>query len=344
MKDGFLMYKENTTRVFGAEFFVVAAILALAAGLRTPGFDRDSLQYLAELNRTFSEIDLSSKEPAFWLLQQLNLRFFASEYTHFFLMFAACGVSIKLLSISILSKWRVWSVFVYIALFFVMHEMTQIRAGVAIGLVFLSSKFIIERRLSSFLVLIFLASLFHYSAIVFCFLYFVRSNFNFKIFCAYAALPALALVVNNLRLPESLVGGALHILPEFLSYKIELYLKMAEANELEVVNPLNFGNIAMLFIVLYAGYMLSLRDKSTIELREHALYVAFKWNCIGYFILFSLSFIEVFAYRWASYMLFPMVVTLPYAFSRLRPKKLGAFVFGAFLIYFGVRSVEELLS
>ena len=46
MKDGFLMYKENTTRVFGAEFFVVAAILALAAGLRTPGFDRDSLQYL----------------------------------------------------------------------------------------------------------------------------------------------------------------------------------------------------------------------------------------------------------------------------------------------------------
>jgi hypothetical protein len=114
-------------------FWTTALIFILIAGLRPIGLDRDSINY-AELIQSTVDVNLLDKEPAFWIIKRFNDIFFFGNIHTFFLIFATLGVSIKFLAIKRLSKLPLLSLIAYLSLYFILHEMTQIRAGVAAGL------------------------------------------------------------------------------------------------------------------------------------------------------------------------------------------------------------------
>lgn len=96
-----------------------------------------------------------SIEPTFEIISYLTN---FNERIVFFIY--ALAVSIKFLAIRQISKFPFLSIFTYISLYFVLLEMTQIRAGVAIGIFLLSIKDIYNRNLINFSLKIIAATLF----------------------------------------------------------------------------------------------------------------------------------------------------------------------------------------
>jgi hypothetical protein len=93
-----------------------------------------------------------------------------------FIVFAALGVSIKLIAIQQLSNFWLLSIAVYISFNFLYHEMIQIRAGVAAGFLLLCIKPIIERNLKVFALFTAIAISFHISSLLIIPLWFLNTK------------------------------------------------------------------------------------------------------------------------------------------------------------------------
>lgn len=130
---------------------LVGILLILVAGLRPIGIDGDSLNYVGVLHVSLSEANFIDKEPTFWIINELNKILFGGNEQTFFLIFAILGVSLKLLAIKKLSLLPFYSIFVYICLYFILHEMTQIRVGVATAIFLLAIPDIYNRNFKTFL-------------------------------------------------------------------------------------------------------------------------------------------------------------------------------------------------
>ena len=115
------------------------------------------------------------------------------------------------------------SVLTYFSYFFLLHEMTQIRVGVASGIILLSVPDIYNRNAKAFAFKNILAILFHYSASVFLLFYFVDGKkINAKVYIGLI-LAAYLLHFAHVRLIDFLT-----LLPiEAFVSKIETYQKLA---------------------------------------------------------------------------------------------------------------------
>lgn len=217
--------------------FTVALLLIFIAGFRPIGLDRDSPNYVSLLNIPFSQANFLDKEPAFWMLVEINRVLFSSNERTFFLIFAIIGVSLKILAINRLSSMPFLSLWAYICLYFILHEMTQIRAGVASGIFLLAIQDIVNRNLKKFIIKVLFASLFHYSAIVMLPLYFLNLR---KISIIYFFLPVIGLFLAYFGLSKILLLNFTDFLPEFLSYKLRIYLSLLELGEYKEIHIFNF--------------------------------------------------------------------------------------------------------
>src|SRR3954469_5473248 len=163
--------------------FIVAFILILVAGLRTPGVDSDSINYLTNFSTFgqpssyFTDYEGNSFfEPAYYLIPSIINGFFHLDYVWVFLIFALLGIGLKVIAITRLTDFALLSILVYYCNFFILHDMTQIRAGVASGLILLSIPEIQKRNLLTFLLIIAIGTLFHYSMIIFLPVYFLSAK------------------------------------------------------------------------------------------------------------------------------------------------------------------------
>jgi hypothetical protein len=109
--------------------------LIIIAGFRPLEYFRDTHVYL-EMIATYD--DLWMAEPTFWIINQFNQLLLGGNDQIFFLIYAILGVTIKIIAINRLSSLPLLSVYLYICLYFVLHEMTQIRAGVVSALFLLA--------------------------------------------------------------------------------------------------------------------------------------------------------------------------------------------------------------
>lgn len=315
-------------------------ILVFIAGLRPVGLDADSIQYSFELFKNISDLDFLSKEPTFWLLQQANLALFNGAALSFFLLYASIGVFIKFLAISRISPFPYLSIMVYVVFFFILQEMTQIRAGIAIGLVFWSMIDVITRNKVNFSLKILFAMLFHYSAIIFLFLYLIRSKFGLKEFVFYFSLPLFGIFLMYSGFLQVLTLSFSSHLPSFLGFKIELYFQLMEQDKIKVVSPVNFGNVLLLVALYFAMFMVFFTPKK--DLNYEVVILSIKWLSVGFLMLFSFSFIEVFAYRMANYMFFSLVIILPFVFTRFKPVVLSVSMFLIYLSYIFYSTMQML--
>jgi len=310
-------------------FIFVGFVLILIAGFRPIGIDGDSLNYVSVLHISLSEANFIDKEPAFWIINELNRILFGGNEQTFFLIFAIIGVSLKLYLIRQYSVTPILSLLTYISMFFILHEMTQIRAGVAIGFVFLALHDLVKKRNISFITKILIATLFHYSAIVMLMLYFLDKN-KINSFL-YFLLPLVGLFLSYTNVMIEIMYQAVPILPDFLSTKIHIYLSLMEQGKIKQVNPVNIGNFFLLCIYYLNLYVAAIKQKVEVKKGYYLLYI--KLLGFGFFVLFSFSFLEVFAYRMANYLFFSIVFLLPIIVLYFREKKLLIALIVIYLIY-----------
>ena len=316
---------------------IFALSLIFIAGFRTIGIDNDSLSYISILGVDISEANFIDKEPFFWLINELNKFLFNGYNQTFFLIFAIIGVSIKLYIIRKYSLHPILSVLTYISIFYILQEMTQIRAGVAIGIVFWAMHDLISKNNTGFLLKIIMATLFHYSAIVMIFIYFLSYTSIYRKF--YIFLPLLGIFLSQISFIPELLVHLVSILPDFLSIKIQIYLSLMEQDKLKEVNPFNIGNFFLLCIYYLNLYIF------TREQRGEKYYIlCIKLLGFGFFILFTFSFLEVFAYRISNYLFFSLVFLIPITGEYFRQKKLLLLLIGLFLIYTLTKNIIYMLN
>ena len=108
-------------------FFVLGFILILIAGFRSEEVVRDYVNYVTY----FHDRDFLAVEPAFVVISKIIYSLIGPYPIYLFLLFAILGVSFKLIAIKQLTEQWFLSLVIYLSNFFILHEMTQIRAGIA---------------------------------------------------------------------------------------------------------------------------------------------------------------------------------------------------------------------
>lgn len=111
-------------------------------------------------------------EPTFTILVRM-----APSFLALLGMYALLSVGGHITAIFLNSP-NIWlSLLVYLSYTFILHDMIQMRAAVAIGLLLIAVRFIRERQWILYFLFIGLASTFHYSAIIFFLFYFLPSKY-----------------------------------------------------------------------------------------------------------------------------------------------------------------------
>jgi hypothetical protein len=296
-------------------FPIIFLTLFLFAAFRGTYIGPDYINYLMNFrkllsthNEYFTFKRMAIYEPSYYLIPLLAKTISAQYYSYItFAIFAFLGVYFKMRAFYLSNSFFL-SIVLYFGTYFFLHEMAQIRAGVAAGIFLLSIDYIYNRQFAKYCLCILCACFFHYSAIFFLPAYFLRPGTfkkrNYSILLISACL--LSLLGVNLLNPSLLT-----FIP-----KISLYLEMAEREKL--YSTLKIWNSPGFLINLFVTFLLLYKSK-LLETKNKYFFFMLKLNIVSILILLTLASIPVLAGRVSQLLgiiqlvLFP---TLIYAFGK----------------------------
>lgn len=304
-------------------FKCVAILLICFAGFRQIGIDQDSRAY--ELFYTFDlPILWLTAEPTFVLIVEALRLFFSKTdgLLYLFLIYATFGIVIKFTAIRKLTDLTWLTVVVYFSTYFLLHEFTQIRAGIASGLILLAVIPIAERRLLRFLALITTAVFFHYSALVAYPLYFLSNR----------QLTKKAKYVLGLSLPVGVAFHFLNINP-ILAIPIEtVRLKLEVYAQTESLRGLKLNVFNALYLIRYVIFYLLIYMSSLLQRRSKYFPLLLKIYAASLFAYFGLSTNSTVAMRISELLGVVEIILIPLLYYTTKPGRIAAiliFVFAA---------------
>lgn len=181
----------------------VCIMLVSYAAFRPVGFDRDSMVYEFSFHNYDNPVLILMYEPTFVFFSE-KLRSIVSDVHILFLLYALLSIPLKFYTFrKFLPEFIFLPVLIYIGNFYVLHDLTQIRASVA-GALFLFAIFRLsegKRKQAFFIILT--GALFHYSSLILMPVLFLNNSTltrNWKI-ALYAVVPvALLLGILNVNI------------------------------------------------------------------------------------------------------------------------------------------------
>lgn len=298
--------------------FFIAVILILIAGFKTIGVDMDSVTYVEVFNSVgspgsyFTDYqDNSFFEPAYYLIPSILTNYFKLDVVWVFFTFAILGVTLKFIAISKLTDFAFLSIIVYFSHFFLLHELTQIRAGVASGILLLSIIEIERRNFLRFLLLIVAGMLFHYSMIIFLPFYFLSSKeINKKFYISFLIVPyiLIALNINIIKILQLFHLGV-------FSEKIEMYndlLSLGVFDKIKTYNVVTLMQLLLCFLFIIKSDLLISKNKYSLLLT--------KIYCLAASFLVMFSNIPVLAIRIGELLTIVQIILVPFLLYIIRPK------------------------
>lgn len=282
---------------------------------------RDTENYLNSF-RGFTEFDVFSNEfePGFtliiWLVKLLNW----NEWL-FLLLVACLGVGLKFFAIIKYAPYIYLSLLVYYAKYYLLHEMVQLRVGIAAGLFLIGIKYIKQRQFSYFCLCVGLSALFHYSAILYMLVYLFCtqkiSNRNF--FLSIISITFLMLALNL----DEYIFSWLAMRVE----KVQVYINGLEEGVQADINILNVEYLLKigLFLMMYSNQE---------RLKKHLPYFDIWIRTIGLSIIFffALRSIPVLAFRISELFDVVVIFVLPSMIFLFKERLFGYFLYGALVV------------
>ncbi len=207
------------------------------------------------------------------------------------LFFGLASVLLKTISIKHFSFNPYLVILFYYSHYFLLHEMTQIRIGLASAIFFVSLIFYLKGNKKAFILMILVATFFHYSAIM----YFLILLFDPKKFSKYiySSILGISILLGYLKIP------LLNFLGNFdtsdISVRLSNYTSYVEngySQSVNVFNILNLINIACCFYyIIFIPKLKLIEDKSLI--------LFLKCNILSIFLLSFLSGVPSLAFRFS---------------------------------------------
>jgi hypothetical protein len=308
-------------------YYLIAFFLVLIAGLRRFGIDADMATYIQYYN-LLPDLSFVQVEPSFQLIG-LAIKNTVADITFLFLFYSFLGVAIKVFAIEKLTRFYILSLLTYFSYYFLLHEMTQIRVGIASGFLLLSIPDIYERKPVRFLTKILAGTLFHYSLMVFSIFYFLnprKINFHFHlgliIFAYMAHFAGLHLITLVKLIPLSFIASKID------AYELLLSLDIHSA--IDIFNPLFLFRVCFCLVLIYKWEVLYLHNKYSLLL--------LKIYSISNFIFIVFADLPVFAARLNQLLAVVEVILFPFIIYVFRPRTLA--LFAVILIGLGMMSIK----
>lgn len=266
--------------------FVTVTLIAFA-GLRRIGADQDSNAYAAYYRLPDTALN-DVVEPSFtWIRATTSAVSQVDGFRYLLVTYAVIGVGLKIAAIVKLSPLRWLSIATYFTSYFLLHEFTQIRVAVASSLILFSLKAVYEQNLRRFLLLVAMASMFHYSALLAIPLYLLRGqNLSRRSSAAILASIPVALILRELQF------NPLYVVPiDTVRAKVEVYLATEEQRDLKlnIFNKVYLVKYLILYVLMFLG--------PRIEAKWKYFGVYIKTYAVSLFAYIALSYNSVFAIR-----------------------------------------------
>ena len=287
--------------------------------VRAPGVDKDYTTYLSNWRLIKSGVWVSL-EPLNTLIAYLSPSFFI-----YLLLYCVLGLSFKLKAIWLMSPLPLLSILIYYSHFIFLHEMTQIRIGVASGLILLALYYKLGKKYRISVICAILAFLFHYSAIVGVVIYFLNPYKNnlWKFF--YIFIGCMGLYIMGI----SLISVFDWIKLGFITQKIQMYNLAMSMGQQDTIKVFNVAFLMQIFIGII---LLILNNK--VYVNKYILPLS-KLYWIGLCSYLLLTDIPAFAFRVAEIFMIGEFILIPSIFYLFTPKalsKIGICMFG--ILYF----------
>lgn len=294
--------------------FLLLLLLLVSLATFRPDTMRDYMEYAVFFSA--GEENFKFEFGFQWFVHIFNA--ITYEPLFFFFIFALISVSLRL---SFLYKYApfFWiSVVVYLSNIYILHDMIQLRAAIASVALLWSTIYIYQKRLKPFILIVVLASLFHYSAIAIIPFYFLSSK---RAKWVYFIIPlSYVLYLLGIR-----IGTLVQYIPvDFVQKLYDLYTKSAIYKEetVNVFNALQIFRCILFYVILYYSKIIL----------NHSQYINLylKIYALGLSAIILLSDIPTFAFRISELyqsieiLLVPLLV---YAFkSRIIGKSIVIFI------------------
>lgn len=317
-------FSENANRYLR---LVIILLLIVAAGFRDglSGY-RDYQNYIW----AFQAKEVGSVEYSFILVSYIAQWLGGGNYYYLFLIYAILGVYIKYIAIKNLTPLVWFSLAIYVSYFYSLHELTQIRAGVASGIGLLSLRFVYEKRFIPFVILILLATFFHTSALLYLPLYLLDGKkINWKKWCV--GIIAIAMFYDILA--ENTIIFFLKYFPEGLAQdKIKGYMERGMQGTDNVAFS---GNMYFLSCLLLGIFILF---ANRIQFYNKYFYLLLKVYVFGFLVKFIFSeTIPELSNRGSELLSVVSIILIPMVIYIAKPRIIGIlFIFavgGAYLYY-----------
>lgn len=241
----------------------------LIAGFKPLYSDKDSVMYEEAWYHATYDSPIEGSFVFFKNLLKNNLDF---RVQSIFVFYALVGVGIKFIAIRRLTNLIFLTLLVYVSHFYILHDLTQIRAAVASGFFLLALPEIYKKNWKKYFFLIICAMIFHYSAFFLFFLYFLNPFKSQKIF----------LYIIPLGYVVYFIGGNVIIdipIPYF-QQKLNLYKDAVESGDkqsstINVFNAFILLKIAMFYLLYICKNKFSDENKySNLLLKIEAISLA----------------------------------------------------------------------
>lgn len=181
--------------------------------------------------------ELPYVEPSFYTIRSIA-RFLSfdgdGEYMMFFI-YALLGISLKYYAILKYSPYATFSICIWISSMFILHDMIQMRASVASGILLILIPILYQRKLAVAIILMVIAFCFHNSAMFFVILLFLNPH---KIDKRFWAACYVAVVVMNLTKFSfaNFMPTVTQFLPDMFKGRMANYMYAVEHGDIHSVS------------------------------------------------------------------------------------------------------------
>jgi len=274
----------------------IILLLGLFAGFRGAGTSRDYESYqiifdnIYEIRSDDFGHFLPVLEPGFTGIVLIFRSLFIHNYILTIMLFyGLVTVSLKILSIKKISANPYLVILFYYSQYYFLHEMTQIRIGLASAILFIAVIFYLRGEKWVFTLFTIVAVFFHYSAILYLLILFFNSRHFNKI--VYSGIIGISIVFGILQIPLLNYLGI--FIPTNIPGRLANYAVMVESGLAENINVFNVLNLLNIGVCLYFIIFIS---KETL-LSNKPLVLFLKCNIISIFFLSFLSGVPSIAFR-----------------------------------------------
>lgn len=313
---------------------VMGVTLFLIAGFRPVGIDSDSIVYEQAVYYLNYGVTIIT-EPAFIFISTMANGISNDPIRLVFLVYAAIAIPLKLFSIKRYSQTPLFSFLIYLCLFYILQDFTQIRAGVSAAFFLFAYHDAINGKKVNFCLKMFCALLFHYSSVLFLpLIFFSRKKINVAL---YLALPFLFIPLMIVPGVINALGVVFTFLPQALAERAITYTE-----QIQNVDS-GFGLLQLSIFIMFILYGLVLIKTPHNEISAFDN-LSFKYLSLTFVLYFAFSPIPILSVRTFELMAVSLVFVLPEILKKIRPNYLVFYVFTGWLIcYFclvGLRIVD----